>query len=384
MHWKTRLVHPQAQAPAGFRSLATPTYRGSTVLFARQADAFDDWHQKERGYSYGLYGTPTVMELGARVAELENAHHTFIVPGGQAAIALVYLAYCRTGSHVLLPTTAYGPSRAMAEDLLQGLGVIAENYDPLIGQDISKIIRPETSLIWCESPGSITMEIQDVPAIVEVARSRGIAVALDNTYGAGVFFDAFRHGVDVSIQAATKYIGGHSDLLLGTVSVRDEHSYSTVGRAYGHLGMAASPDDCSLAIRGLQTMGLRLKHLEKSTLVIAQWLAKQEPIDIVLHPALSSCPGHAYWKRDFNGSASVFSVVLKERYGPDDAAAFVDSLKFFKIGFSWGGVTSLAIGFPDVHGPGGKYLGRLVRLNIGLEDPEDLIADLSRALGELP
>jgi len=218
MHWRSKLIHPGAHAPANFRSLATPTYRGSTVVFERQADVSDDWRQTENGYSYGLYGTPTVLELGARIAEIEGAHHSFVVPGGQAAIALIYLAYCRSGTHALVPFTAYGPNRELAGGLLQRLGISVEAYDPLLGAEIAKLIREDTALIWTESPGSVTMEVQDVPAIVAAAHARNVPVALDNTYAAGVLFDAFAHGVDVSMQALTKYVGGHSDLLLGTVS----------------------------------------------------------------------------------------------------------------------------------------------------------------------
>src|SRR6202045_4487218 len=281
MHWRSKLIHPSVHAPANFRSLATPTYRGSTVLFERQADVLDDWRQTEHGYSYGLYGTPTVLELGARIAEIEGSHHSFVVPGGQAAISLIYLAYCRSGSHALVPITAYGPNRELAAGLLQRLGISVEAYDPLIGAQIAKLIREDTALIWTESPGSVTMEVQDVPAIVAAAHRRNVPVALDNTYAAGVLFDAFAHGVDVSMQALTKYVGGHSDLLLGTVSVADAVAYEAIGPIYKQLGMAVSPDDCSLALRGLQTLGVRLERLEKTALDVAGWLAEHPNIKTV-------------------------------------------------------------------------------------------------------
>ena len=195
MHWRSKLIHPSAHAPANFRSLAMPTYRGSTVVFHRQADVSDDWRHTESGYSYGLYGTPTVLELGARIAEIEGARHSFVVPGGQAAISLIYLAFCTTGTHALVPVTAYGPNRELAVGLLKRLGISVEAYDPLIGAGIANLIRENTTLIWVESPGSVTMEIQDVPAIVTAAHGRKVPVALDNTYAAGVLFDAFAHGV---------------------------------------------------------------------------------------------------------------------------------------------------------------------------------------------
>jgi cystathionine beta-lyase len=380
MHWRSKLIHPKAHAPSGFRSLAMPTYRGSTVVFDSQADVSDDWRQTETGYSYGLYGTPTVLELGARIAEIEGAHHSFVVPGGQAAISLIYLAFCAAGSHALVPVTAYGPNRELAAGLLERLGISVEAYDPLIGAGIAKLIRGNTALIWTESPGSVSMEIQDVPSIVAAARTHKVPVALDNTYAAGVLFDAFVHGVDVSMQALTKYVGGHSDLLLGTVSVAGAAAYEAIGSAHKQLGMAVSPDDCSLALRGLQTLGIRLERFEKTTLEVARWLARQPEIKTVLHPALKSCPGHEFWVRDFSGSASVFSIIFDERFTADRVAAFADRLTLFKIGFSWGGVTSLVVVYPNLDRPGQDYGGRLVRLNIGLEESSDLIGDLARAL----
>jgi len=379
IHWRTKLLHSDAHAPGGFRSLVTPVYRGSTVLFDSQSDVADQW-DAEKGYAYGLYGTPTVLELGARIAELEGARHTFVVPGGQSALAVTYLATCKAGSHALVPHNVYGPSREMAEGLLRGLNIQVESYDPLIGAGIARLLRPNTTLIWCESPGSITMEIQDVPAIVAAAHERGITVALDNSYSAGVLLDAFAMGVDISVQALTKYVGGHSDVLLGTVSVRDDPMYEAVGPVWYQLGMAVSPDDCSLALRGLQTLGVRLERLERSALEIARWLAQQPQIARVLHPALPSCQGHEFWQRDFTGSAGIFSIVFTERYSNEQVAAFVDSLRLFRIGFSWGGVASLAVAYPHLKRPGVDYEGRLVRLNIGLEEVADLQADLAAAL----
>lgn len=381
MHWRSRLIHPGAHAPQGFHSLAMPTYRGSTVLFERQADVTDDWRQVEKGYSYGLYGTPTVLELAARIAEIEGAQHTFVVPGGQAAISLIYLAFCKAGAHALVPNSAYGPNQGLAEGLMARFGVAVQSYDPLIGAGIARLIRDDTALIWVESPGSVTMEVQDVPAIVEAARERRVPVALDNTYAAGVLFDAFAHGVDVSMQALTKYVGGHSDLLLGTVSVGTDAAYQAIGLAYQQLGMAVSPDDCSLALRGLQTLGVRLERLESTALFVARWLERHPRIRTVLHPALESCPGHEHWRRDFSGSSSIFSVVFDEQFTPEQVAACADRLQLFKIGYSWGGVTSLAVAYPNLNRPGRDYGGRLLRLNVGLEEPADLIADLAQAFG---
>ena len=379
MDWRTKLLDPKPQARQDYASLATPVYRGSTVVFDDQAAVIDDWQQADKGYSYGLYGTPTTLELASRIAGIEGARETFIVPGGQAAIALIYLAYCKAGSHALVPHSAYGPNKAMAEGLMRGLNVEVEPYDPMIGTGISDLIRENTALIWCESPGSVTMEIQDVPAIVKVAHAKDVAVALDNTYAAGVMFDAFAHGVDVSMQALTKYVGGHSDLLLGSVSVRDDMAYTKLGPIYQQLGLAVSPDDCSLALRGLQTLAVRLEALEKATLLVANWLTNHPQIDEVYHPALPSCPGHDVWARDFKGSTSVFSFTFKDTVSATKVVDFINALNVFKIGMSWGGINSLAIVYPDLQRPDQDFGGRIVRLNIGLEAPNDLIADLDQA-----
>ena len=383
MDWRTKLLNPTPHARQDYQSLATPVYRGSTVVFHDQKAVTDDWRQAENGYSYGLYGTPTSLELAARIAGIEGAKQTFIVPGGQAAIALIYLSYCQAGSHALVPVSAYGPNKAMAEGLMRGLNVDVEPYDPLIGAGIDALIRPNTSLIWCESPGSVTMEVQDVPAIVNAAHAKGVAVALDNTYAAGVMFDAFAHGVDVSMQALTKYVGGHSDLLLGTVSGRDTAAYDKLGPIYQQLGLAVSPDDCSLALRGLQTLAVRLDVLEQSTLRVAHWLEAHPRVSRVLHPAMASCPGHDIWVRDFTGSTSVFSFVFDDHVSAEQVIDFINHLEIFKIGMSWGGVHSLVVVYPDLHRPNQDFAGRIVRLNIGLETVDDLIFDLEQAFGKM-
>jgi cystathionine beta-lyase len=379
--WQTKLIHSDASIPAGYRSLVTPVHRGSTTLFPSAAAATDDWRQHEVGYTYGLFGTPTSMELAARIAELEHGYRTFLTPGGQGAIALIHLAYTGAGDHVLIPDSVYGPNRGLARQVMTRFGVEVEFYPPTIGADIESLVRPTTRLVWCESPGSVTMEVQDVPAIAEVAHRHGAIVAVDNTYSAGVYFDAFAHGADVTMQALTKYIGGHSDVLLGSVTVRDDAGYEQVGRTLQFLGMGVSPDECSLALRGMQTLAVRLRALETSTLAVARWLAGRPEIERVLHPALPSCPGHEIWRRDFTGSTSIFSIVFQPRYGREQLLAFIDDLALFEIGWSWGGVTSLAVphfapprNFPDVR------RDALVRLNIGLESTEDLIADLEQAL----
>jgi cystathionine beta-lyase len=377
--WTTRLIHSDARPPEGFRSLVPPVFRGSTIVFPSTAEVTEDWRSRDR-YTYGLYGTPTTRELAGRIAELEQGEYTFITPGGQAAIALTAFAFTRAGDHLLYPDSAYGPTRQFAEDVLARFGVEVESYAPDAGEGIETLMRPNTRLVWCESPGSVTMEVQDVPAIARAAHRHGAIVALDNTYSAGVYFDAFAHGVDVTMQALTKYVGGHSDLLLGSVTVRTEAEYEAVGLMHARLGLGASPDDCSLALRGMQTLGVRLAALQENTLHVARWLAEHPAVATVLHPALPSCPGHDLWRRDFTGSTSVFSIVLAEEATREAVAAFIDALRLFELGYSWGGVTSLATPWFELarsHGP--WYDGRLVRLNVGLEHVDDLTADLDQA-----
>ena len=380
-HWKTKLIHSDAQAPEGYRSLATPTYRGSTVVFPEAAAATDAWDQYEAGYTYGLYGTPTTLELAQRICELEQGYRTIITPGGQCAISLINLALLKSGDHILVPESIYGPNRKLANDVLRRFGAQVTYYPPTIGGGIASLIQPNTRLIWCESPGSVTMEVQDVPAIAEAAHKAGALVVLDNTWSAGVYFDAFAHGVDVAMQALTKYVGGHSDLLLGSVTVRDKAIYRQLGAIQKLLGCAASPDDCSLALRGMKTLAVRLEAIGSSALTIARWLAARPEVELVLHPALASCPGHDIWQRDFTGASGVFALVIRKDTTKDQVAKFVNSLKLFKIGYSWGGVTSLAVAYDFTHYKGRpSYQHRIVRLNIGLEATDDLIADLQSGL----
>ncbi len=382
--WQTKLIHTDATIPQGYKSLATPVYRGSTTVFPSAGAVRDTWDQHRVGYTYGLYGTPTVLELAARICELESGTHTILTPGGQAAISLINFALLQAGDHMLVPASVYYPNRQLATRLLSKFGITTTYYEPSIGAGISELLQDNTRLVWCESPGSITMEVQDLPAIVAAAHVRNILVVLDNTWSAGVLLDAFHHGVDITMQAVTKYIGGHSDLLLGSITVRDQSLFQKLGSTQQNIGCAVSPDECSLALRGLQTLAVRLSHIEISALTIAKWLAARPEIDRVLHPGLPSCPGHEFWKRDFLGSSGVFSIVFKPGPTQEQVYAFVDALKLFKIGYSWAGVTSLAVAYNIGRIPGRPpYEHRIVRLNIGLESTEDLIADLEQALKSL-
>jgi cystathionine beta-lyase len=321
--------------------------------------------------------------LAAKVSELEKGFRTIITPGGQAAISLTHFALLKSGDHVLLPESIYGPNRQFANNVLRRFSVDVSYYPPSAGAEISASFRQNTRVVWCESPGSITMEVQDVPAIVEQAHRHGALVVLDNTWASGIYFDAFAHGVDVTMQALTKYIGGHSDLLLGSVTTRDAAIYEKLGETHQGVGCAPSPDDCSLALRGMKTLAVRLKAVEQSALGLAQWLQQRPEIELVLHPALPSCPGHELWKRDFTGSSGLFSIVFHEQFTKEQVIRFVNALQLFKIGYSWGGVTSLVMAY-DLHSPKRPVYGhRIVRLYVGLESLDDLKADINQALESL-
>ena len=373
----TRLIHPDRYASTDFKALAMPTWRGSTVAFDSVSDIVEFADPEQ--YRYGLYGTPTVRDLAIRIASLEGGEHCLIVPSGQAAIALSYLAICKTGDHVLLTASAYEPNQELAAGPLKAFGIEVERYDPNIGSDIAGLIRDNTSLIWTESPGSISMEVQDIPAICAAAKQRNIPVAIDNTYGAGVLFDAFAAGVDISIQALTKYAGGHSDVLLGSIVTRDVSLDRKLRKVQQLMGVGVSPDDCSLVLRGLKTLDVRLKALGESAMTVAEWLKQRGEVTAMLHPAFPDCPGHEIWKRDWNGSASIFSVIFGN-WTRHQIECFVDSLELFKIGYSWGGANSLVMCYRDLKRPTAETGPLLVRLNIGLEDVQDLIEDLEQAL----
>ena len=376
------MIHSDVKVPQGYRSLASPVFRGSTTLFTDASSVNDSWDQYEVGYTYGLYGTPTTLELAGKICELENGYRTIITPGGQGAISLINLALLKSGDHILIPENVYTPNRQLARNVLRRFGVEVGFYPPEIGAGIKDLLQENTRLIWCENPGSITMEVQDVPAIAEAAHARGALVALDNTWSAGVYFDAFAHGADITMQALTKYVGGHSDVLLGSATVKDPKLYQQLGATQQLLGSASSPDDCSLALRGMRTLAVRLKHIEASALRIALWLAARPEIERVLHPALEDSPGHEIWKRDFTGSAGVFSIVVKPETTKAQVLQFVDKLELFEIGYSWGGVASLAVAYDFQRAKGRPDYGhRIVRLNVGLEDTEDLVEDLGRSLG---
>jgi cystathionine beta-lyase len=360
----------------------TPVWRASTILYddvahLRASGAADTHHR----LFYGRRGTPTQWSLADALTELEpGAEATFLYPSGVAAIAAALLSVLSPGDELLLADTAYDPTRSMATGLLRRFGIATRFYDPLVGAGIAELIGPHTRAIFLESPGSLTFEVQDIPAIVAVARERGITTLLDNTWATPLLLPAIAMGVDLTILACTKYVVGHSDAMLGSVTAAPSHWKALRDTSF-QLGQVASPDDCWLGSRGLRTMALRLAHHGTSALAIAQWLESRPEVARVLHPALPSHPGHALWSRDFRGSSGLFSFILAD--GGDAArVALIDGLDHFGIGYSWGGFESLALPV-DPH----RYrsastppLGPMIRLQIGLENTEDLIADLSRGL----
>ncbi|MEN3747191.1 cystathionine beta-lyase [Sphingomonas sp. HF-S3] len=363
--------------------VSPPVWRASTILYdsvgdLRAAGARDTHHR----LFYGRRGTPTQWSLAEALTELEpGAEATLLYPSGVAAVSTALLAVLSPGDHLLLADSVYDPTRNFANGMLKRFGVETSYYDPLIGAGIADLVQDNTRAIFMESPGSLTFEVQDLPAIVEVARARGITTLLDNTWATPLLLPAIAMGIDYSILACTKYISGHSDIMLGSVTAA-QGKYAALRDATYQLGQTASPDDAWLGSRGLRTMALRLKHHGDAALTVARWLADRPEVAAVLHPALPGCPGHALFARDFKGAAGLFGFVFD---GGDEAAraAFIDALELFGIGYSWGGFESLAIPVdPQRYRTATRWeaAGPLVRLQIGLEDPDDLIADLDQAL----
>ena len=372
----TRLAHMGNDPHAYFGFVNPPVVHASTVLF-RNAEIMANRNQR---YTYGTHGTPTTDALTSAIDELEGSAGTVLVPSGLAAVALPLLGFVSAGDHLLITDSVYAPTRNFADSMLKRFGVDVEYYDPLIGSGISTLLKPNTKVVFTESPASNTFEMQDIPAIVEAAHAAGAIVLMDNTWATPLYFKALDFGVDVTIHAATKYPAGHSDVLLGTVSA-NEACWPRLHEAFRAMGCCAAPDDVYQVLRGLRTMGVRLDRHQQSTLEIARWLEKQPGVARVLHPALESHPGHAIWKRDFTGSSGVFSIVL-DGGGTKQAHAFLDALEIFGLGYSWGGFESLAVPvyLGDRTIAKAPSEGAVIRLQIGLEDVEDLKADIAQGL----
>jgi len=387
MRDETKVVHAGRHPDKFEGAVNPPVYHVSTVLSPDLAD----WEQKKKDYAadrpgmyYGRHGTPTLSALEEAMAELEGGYRTMLYPSGLAACAGAILSFVKAGDRILISDSAYGPTRRIGTRFLARFGVEAQFYDPLIGAGIESLLRPNTSVVVVEAPGSLTFEMQDIPAIAAAAHRRGAVVVMDNTWATPLYFKAFGHGVDVSVQAATKYVVGHSDAMLGTVTATKE-AWPKLKATHVDLGQTAGPDDVYLAQRGLRTMATRLKQHWATGLALAEWIARQPEVERVLHPALPSDPGHAIWKRDFTGASGLFSVVLKpvrhEAY-----AALIDGLALYGIGASWGGYESLVAPFDprEVRSVSAwPYAGPSFRIHAGLEAVEDLVADIDAGFKRL-
>lgn len=366
-----------------YASLSPSVWRGSTVVF----DTFEDFVSRKNrqpdGYSYGITGTPTARRLEHRIAELEGARHCIVLPSGASALITTVMAFVRGGDHVLISESCYGSLKSFGRLWLAKMGVDVEFYPPTIDAGIEALIRPTTRMICLEAPGTVTMEMQDIDAITAIAKRHGVLTMMDNTWASPLFFKAVEHGVDFVVQAATKYFGGHSDVLMGTVSLNDLHSYSVLRETQSTFGQATSPEDCFLVERGLQTYALRLREQSRKALNVARWLENHPMVKQVLFPALESHPGHRIWREQFQGSGCLLSIVLETP--PEEATfgAFFNALKHFPIGASWGGTHSLIAYYPAAQQTARLYSPTdqpIVRLSIGLEDEALLIGDLAQAL----
>ncbi len=373
MKTATALVRAGREKSITGQFVNPPVVHASTVLF----DSVDNMMHRRERYAYGRRGTPTSDALAGAMNEIEGSAGTVLCPSGLSAVSTALLSCLSAGDHLLMVDCVYGPARNFAKHILKRLGIETTFFPPDIGADIGSLFTERTRAVYLEAPGSLTFEMQDVPAIAAAARARGAATIFDNTWATPVFFKALAAGVDITLMAATKYVSGHSDVMLGTVSANEAYWPKLID-THGTMGLCVGPDDIYLGLRGLRTMAIRLERQMKSGLTVANWLAARPEVTRVLHPALESDPGHALWKRDMSGASGLFGVLFGG-WDQKDAALFIDTLKLFGIGASWGGFESLAI----LANPGHTREavpwteeGTLVRLHIGLEDPSDLLADL--------
>lgn len=376
----TRLIQRGRSAAHAAKTVNVPVARASTVLFDSPEDLMSAQRRKDAGEAvptYGIKNMPLRNAFEELVCELEGGHRAATVPSGLAAVAVALLAVVRAGDHVLVSDSVYGPTRVFCNETLSQLGVSTTFYDPLASAEaVASLMRGNTVAIYLESPGSNTFEVQDVPALAKVAQSRNAYVIADNAWGTGLLYPVMEYGVDLVVQPATKYLAGHSDVIIGAV-VANERAWPLLDRAATNLGQTASPDDVFLTLRGMRTLALRLKHQGEAGLVVARWLAARPEVERVLHPGLESDPGHALWKRDFSGASGLFGVELKA--GTEaQVSALLSGCEHFGIGYSWGGFESLIVPANLRHGRSVRPWtgGPLIRLHVGLEDPEDLIADL--------
>ena len=376
----TRLAHAGRKPAQQHGFINTPIYRGSTVLFP----TMECLEESAQAFTYGRLGTPTVEALQEAIAELEGGYRTLLTPSGLSAIATTLLAFLSAGDHVLVSDSVYRPTRRFCDKVLKRLGIRTTYYDPLVGAEIGSLIEDSTRVVFTESPGSQTFEVQDVPAIAAAAHARDVRVVLDNTWATPLFFKPFTHGVDVSIQAATKYIVGHADAMLGAITTT-KAAWQPVMDVHDEFGLCPGPDDTYLGLRGLRSLSARLERHQRSGLDLAGWLAARPEVARVLHPALPSDPGHAIWKRDFTGASGLFAIVLKP-VSKQALGAMLDGLTLFGMGYSWGGFESLILPFdPRAYRTATTWAaeGPALRLHVGLEDVGDLKADLQAGFKRL-
>ena len=377
----TELIHHPYQPPAGFEAPQTAVYKASTVIFKDTAALRSrDWKHKT-GYTYGLHGTPTTFVLEERIATLEGGAHCMLVPSGLAAVTVVDIALLSAGGEVLLPDNVYGPSREFARQELARWGISHRLYDPMDPAALAAMLRPETQLVWLEAPGSVTMEFPDLQGLIRVCRERGVTTALDNTWGAGLAFNGFALGIDVVVQALTKYPSGGGDVLMGSIVTRDEALHHRIKQAHMRLGMGVAGNDVEAVLRSLPSLALRYGASDAAGRELARWMQQRSEVARVLHPAFEGSPGHAHWRATTTLAAGLFSVVFDTRFSAAQVDAFVDALKLFRIGYSWAGPVSLVVPYDlSAMRPSAAYAGTLVRFSIGLEAVEDLRADLEQAL----
>ena len=374
---ETRIV--AAGREYGEHGIVNPAvYHASTILFPDVKTL----KNRSQDYLYGRRGTPTSRAVETAIASLEGGHACKVSPSGLAAISTTLLAFLKAGDHLLVTDTVYHPAREFCDGMLRKLNIETTYFDPMLGAGIRDLIRPNTKIVYCESPGSQTMEVQDIPAIADVAHKAGALVMLDNTWSAGRYFNAFEHGCDISVQAATKYIVGHSDAMLGS-TVCSKETWPQFMEAYEQFGQFAGPDDMYLAYRGLKTLDVRLERHMRNASTVAEWLRSRPEVEDVLYPALSNAQGHSLWRRDFTGASGLFSVVLKP-VAEKPLEAMLDSLSLFGMGYSWGGYESLVVPFkPHRTASTWKHEGYSLRFHIGLENPQDLIDDLTAGFAQL-
>jgi len=387
----TQLIHHSYQPPAGFDAVTVPVHRASTVIFPNVAALrHRDWTHKT-GYTYGLAGTPTTFTLEARIATLEGGSYCTLVPSGLAAVALVNMAFLRAGDELLIPDNAYGPNKTLAEHEMKAWGISHRYYDPMNPDDLRQKLSVKTRLVWLEVPGSITLEFPDVSALAGVIRAHtdrhpeGLVSVIDNTWGAGLAFNAFELGADVSVQALTKYPSGGGDVLMGSVVTRDEALHHQLLYCHMRVGFGVAGNDAEAVLRGLPSMALRYQAQDAATRALAVWMQDQAAVAAVRHPALPGSPGHAAWLRDCSGAACLFSAIFKPEISQTQVDLFCDSLQLFKLGYSWAGPMSLCAPYdvPSIRSVPWPHRGGLVRFSVGLESVADLQADLSQALAKL-